>query len=64
MSKKFSHSALRLVVALLLAGALVSIASAVWLIATDQGAPIWIALAGAMMAALASIFASQIKKKG
>jgi hypothetical protein len=63
MSEKPSPSALRLLVGLMIGGSLVLIACAVWMIATDKGAPVFVALAGSMLAAFAAIIGSQIQKK-
>ena len=63
MSDKPSPSRLRLLVAFLLAASVTMIGGAVWMIATDRGAPVFVALGGAMLAAFASIIASQTRKK-
>lgn len=62
MSDKPSASKLRMLVAFLLAASVTMIGGAVWMIATDRGAPVFVAVGGALLAAFASIIASQIKK--
>lgn len=63
MSDKLSSSPLRILVAILLAASVTMIVAAVWMIATDQGAPVFVAVGGSMSGALAAILASQIRKK-
>lgn len=63
MSDKLSPSKLRILVAFLLAASVTMIGGAVWMIATDQGAPVVVALGGSMFAAFAAVIASQLKKK-
>lgn len=63
MSDKPSSSKLRMLVAFLLAASVTMIVGAVWMIATDRGAAVFVAVGGALLAALASIIASQDKKK-
>jgi len=63
MENKPSPSRLQLIVAFMLAASLTLIGGAVWMIATDQGAPALVAAAGAMLAACAAIIGSKIKKK-
>ena len=62
MSNKPSPSALRILMAFMLAAPVTMIDGAVWMIATDQGAPAFVAVGGSMLAAFATILASQIKK--
>ncbi len=50
-------------VGVMLGAALALIALAVWMIVKDQGAPVFVAVAGSMLACGAAIVASQIKKK-
>ena len=63
MSDKPSSSTLRILVAFLLAASVTMIAGAVWMIATDRGAPVFVAVGGSMLGAFAAILASRIKKK-
>jgi biotin transporter BioY len=58
-----SRSPLRLLIGIMLGAALGLIALAVWMIVTDQGAPVWVALGGSMLALAASIVSTQSKKK-
>lgn len=62
MSETPSPKMLRLLVGIMLGCALALIGIAVWMIAKDEGAPVFVALGGSMLAAFASIIASQIKK--
>ena len=62
MSKTPSAATLRLIVGIMIGAAVGLIAIAVWQIANDEGAPVFVALAGAMLAALAGVLASQSKK--
>jgi hypothetical protein len=62
MSEKPAASPLRLIVGILIGAAVGLIAIAVWQIANDEGAPVFVAVAGAMLAALAAVLAGQIKK--
>lgn len=63
MSQKPSPSTLRLLVGIMLGGAIALIGVAVWMIVKDEGSPVFVALAGSMLAAFAAIVASQGKKK-
>ncbi len=62
MYEKPSPRMLRFLVGIMLGGALALIGIAVWMISRDEGSPVFVALGGAMLAAFASIIASQIKK--
>ncbi|MES2862349.1 MAG: hypothetical protein V4701_12825 [Pseudomonadota bacterium] len=62
MSETPSPKTLRFLVGIMLGCALALIGIAVWMIAKDEGSPIWIALAGSMLAAFAAIIAAQSKK--
>lgn len=62
MSEKPSKSTLRLLVGLMLGASMTLIGIAVWMIVKDQGSPVFVALAGSMLAAFAAIIASQSKK--
>ncbi len=63
MSEKPSPSTLRLLVGIMLGASLALIGLAVWMIVNDEGSPVFVAVAGSMLAAFASIIASQAKKK-
>jgi hypothetical protein len=63
MSEKPAQSKLRILVAFLLTASITMIGGAVWMIATDRGAPVFVAVGGAMLAAFASVIASQIRKR-
>ena len=63
MSEKPSASTLRLLVGLMLGASLVLIGIAVWMIVKDEGSPVFVAVAGSMLAAFAAIIASQARKK-
>lgn len=63
MSEEPSASTLRLLIGIMLGAALALIGLAVWMIARDQGSPVFVALAGSMLAAFAAIIASQNGKK-
>jgi hypothetical protein len=62
MTDKPPASVLRILVIVMLVGSLGCIASGAWLMATDQGAPVFVLLGGAMLGALASIIAGQLRK--
>ncbi len=62
MSDGSKRSPQRLLVGILIGGSLALIGIAVWMIATDQGSPVFVALAGSMLAVFAAILASQTKK--
>ena len=63
MSEKPPRSTLRLLVGIMLGASLTLIAIAVWMIVKDQGSPVFVALAGSMLAAFAAIIGSQSNKK-
>ena len=63
MSDKSPPAFLRLLVLMMLAGALVCMVVGAWMMATDAGAPLAIFIAGAMLGALASVFAGRLKQK-
>ncbi|SOB86456.1 hypothetical protein SAMN06297144_1561 [Sphingomonas guangdongensis] len=52
----------RFLVGIMLGAALALIALAVWMIATDRGSPVFVAVAGSMLASFAAIVAAQAKK--
>ena len=62
MSGKPSASTLRLLVGIMLGGSVTLIGIALWMIYKDEGSAVFVAVAGSMLAAFASIIASQIKK--
>ncbi len=47
----------------MLIGALACMAYGTWMMATDEGAPLAVFIAGALLGALASVFAGQLKKR-
>ena len=53
----------RFLVGIMLGAALALIAIAVWMIATDSGSPVFVAVAGSMLAAFAGVVASQTAGK-
>lgn len=63
MSDTPTKSPTRLLIGVLLGASAALIAIAVWQILNDQGAPVWVALAGSMMACAAAVIASQSRKK-
>ena len=63
MSEKPSASTIRLLVGIMLGASLALIGLAVWMIVKDEGSPVFVALAGSMLAAFAAIIASQSNKK-
>jgi hypothetical protein len=63
MTDKSPPAILRILVLMMLAGALVCLVAGAWMMATDEGAPLAIFIAGAMLGALASVFAGRLKKK-
>ena len=63
MSDKQSPSNHRFLVGIMLGGSIVLIGLAVWMIVNDEGAPVFVAVGGSMLAAFAAIIASQGKKK-
>jgi len=62
MSEKPSKSTLRLLVGVMLGASMTLIGISVWMIVKDQGSPVFVAVAGSMLAAFAAIIASQSKK--
>ena len=63
MADKPPASVLRILIILMLVGSLACIGGGAWLMATDQGAPVFVLLGGAMLGAFASIIAGQLKKR-
>lgn len=63
MTKKASASTFRLLFGILIGASIALIGLAVWMITKNEGAPVFVALAGAMLAASAVVVASQTKKK-
>ena len=63
MSEKPSASTIRLLVGIMLGASLALIGLAIWMIVRDEGSPVFVALAGSMLAAFAAIIASQSNKK-
>lgn len=63
MSDKSPPAFLRILVSMMLAGALFCMGAGTWMMATDAGAPLAIFIAGAMLGALASVFAGQLRQK-
>ncbi len=63
MVRKQTGSFSRFLVGLMLGASLALIALAVWMIAKDKGSPVFVAVAGAMLASFAGITAAQSKKK-
>lgn len=63
MSEKPSASTLRLLVGIMLGASLTLIGLSVWMIVKDEGSPVFVAVAGSMLAAFAAIIASQNNKK-
>lgn len=61
MSSKPSST--RLIVGVMIGAAIALIALAVWMIARDEGSPVFVALAGSMLAAGAAVIAAQDRKK-
>lgn len=53
----------RLLIGILLGAAIALIALAVWMIANDNGQPVFVAVAGSMLAALAAVLSAQQKKR-
>lgn len=62
MPEKPAKSPLRLLVGVMLGGSLALIGIAVWMIVKDEGSPVFVAVAGSMLAAFAAIIAAQSKK--
>lgn len=63
MSDKRSKPPTRFLVGLMLGASLMLIGIAVWMIVKDEGSPVFVAVAGAMLASFAAIIASQSAKK-
>jgi len=63
MADKAPPAILRILIGLMLAGSLACIAWGAWRMATDEGAPLSVFIAGAMLGALASVFAGRLRKK-
>jgi len=63
MSEKPTPSNLRFLVGIMLGASIALIGLAVWMIVNDEGAPVFVAVAGSMLAAFAAIIASQGKTK-
>ncbi|PZO01699.1 MAG: hypothetical protein DCF28_09635 [Alphaproteobacteria bacterium] len=63
MSRKPSASTIRLLVGIMIGASMTLIGIAVWMIVTDQGAPVFVALAGSLLGSAAAIIASQANKK-
>ncbi len=61
MSGKSSPT--RLIVGVMIGAAIALIALAVWMIAKDEGSPVFVAVAGSMLAAGAAVIAAQDRKK-
>lgn len=62
MPEKPSPSTLRLLAGVMIGASVALIGIAVWQISTHQGAPVMVAAAGSMLAALAAVIGSQAKK--
>lgn len=62
MSPKSPPALLRILVLMMLVGALVCMVVGAWMMATDAGAPLAIFIAGALLGALASVLAGQLRK--
>ena len=52
----------RFLVGVMLGASLALIVLAVWMIKKDEGSPVFVAVAGSMLAAFAAVIASQSKK--
>lgn len=63
MSNTPSASPTRFIVGLMIGAAVALIALAVYMIAKDEGSPVFVALAGSALAAGAAVVAAQGKKK-
>lgn len=63
MSGKPSPSSLRFLVGIMLGGSVALIGLAVWMIARNEGSPVFVAVGGSMLAAFAAIIAAQSRKK-
>lgn len=63
MSRKPAASTLRLLIGVLLGGSIALIGIAVWMIVKDQGSPVFVAVAGSLLAAFAAVLAAQSSKK-
>lgn len=64
MSDKPSASTFRLLVGIMLGASLALIGIAVWMIVKDEGSPVFVSVAGSMLAAFAAMMAARGKKKG
>jgi len=63
MSDKPTKSPIRFLIGTMLGAAVVLIGIAVWMIVNDEGAPVFVAVAGSMLAAFAAVLASQSGKR-
>lgn len=63
MSRKPSASTIRLLVGIMIGASMTLIGIAVWMIVNDEGAPVFVALAGSLLGSAAAIIASQANKK-
>ncbi len=64
MSDTPKRSPARLLVGIMIGASLALIGLAVWMIVNDEGSPVFVAVAGSMLAAGAAIVAAQTKKNG
>jgi hypothetical protein len=63
MYEKPSASTLRLLVGIMIGGSVALIGLAVWMVVKGEGSPVFVAAAGSMLAAFATIIASQSGRK-
>lgn len=63
MSGKPSASTLRLLIGIMLGASVALIGLAIWMIYKDEGSPVFVAVAGSMLAASAAIIASKARNK-
>ena len=63
MSQKPSAPNMRFIIGIMLGASIALIALAVWMVVKDEGSPVFVALAGSMLAGFTAIIASQSKKK-
>lgn len=63
MAGKPSASSVRLLVGILIGASLALISLAVWMVVTDEGSPVFVALAGSMLGSFAAIMAAKNDKK-
>lgn len=63
MSTKPSSSTIRLLIGVMLGASFALIALAVWMIARDEGSPVFVAVAGSLLGAFAAVLASRSKTK-